>query len=109
MPRGLSWLDRSTSRRGFLARVGGAMVGGAAVLTGDAAESWATVDQNPPCCSQNQCPNCPSTLSKCPSPYKYSGYTWTCCSNHRIAYCWDCNYQSGGYACTCGKLTGGTC
>jgi hypothetical protein len=97
----------STSRKGFLYRVGVAAAGiGGWTLASGAAPALGNLY----CCTSRECSACPTTVGSCPGRKVYSGYTWTCCQNHHVIRCWDCDSPlTGKYACTCTKKTSRSC
>lgn len=101
-------LANSTSRRGFLGKLGKAALGAAAVVAGVAAgSSVAFANVGLQCCTGTGCPS-----FGCPSG-SYGGYSWTCCVSfdcfHRYQRCQDCFNYSNNYVCTYPIGTNNTC
>jgi hypothetical protein len=108
----LSWVDRSTSRRGFLAGTGkrlsalGLAVAGAGVMTGEAQAFHRA------CCGPSEnCGTygygCPGTVGVCDPGCTNANYTWGCCYLGKFTRCWDC--FCAGNRCNCYQITGFVC
>jgi hypothetical protein len=90
-----------TSRRGFVAKTGAAVIafGMGDFLLANAASAA------PGCCTGTQCSSCPGTCpdtNACPSGHTWTGYKWTCCGGAQIYYCRDCRNNNTGVICVCG-------
>lgn len=101
--------ERST-RRGFLAKTGAALVAfGLADFT--LAKSANAAPTAPYCCRGAQCASCPGTCpstTSCPSGYTYTNYKWSCCYSGRVYICRDCK-NSAGSVCVCACQTQTAC
>jgi hypothetical protein len=95
----LRWLDDSLSRRGFLARLGTALVGIVA-----AGLSGAPLASGAGCCPADSCPSCPDGPG-CPSSCTRSDFYY-CCIGTRLWGCWRC--ACGSHTCRCSAVVG-TC
>lgn len=101
---------RQTSRRGFLAKAGAALVGASAIgviglIDAEPAEAGGA------CCTGSNCVDvgcgCPG-ISKCSTGCSWTGYTWTCCGGGHLVYCSDCT-NSKGTLCSCAYVTHLSC
>lgn len=87
---------KHASRRGFLAKMSGALIGAGFVGAINVVEA----DAAPLCCCCNQCSGCPG-INQCSPGWSWTGYTWTCCNGNCTVYCSDCKNNSTGSVCTC--------
>jgi hypothetical protein len=103
--KGVEWLDRKSSRRGFLARIGKVVAAAGAALA--AQPLLADTAEAANCCAGVRASCCQSTIGSCCSGYTYTGYTWYCCSGPDVrAYvCWDCRQNSSGLVYYCNRQT----
>ena len=87
--------DRS-SRRGFFSILGKAVLGAAALATGQGFFAQAAFAASLQCCTGTSCPS-----TGCP-PHTQVGYTWTCSSSGTSYTCNDCyhGHGNGSYVCT---------
>lgn len=105
---GTEWIERNSSRRGFLAKAG-AILGIAALgVLGTATAAEAL----PTCCSGTDCGNCPGAIPcnptnlKCPAGYTQYAVT-SCCNGTHTAFCRRCTKT--GVDCKCGCVSQAPC
>lgn len=100
--RGADWVERTTSRRGFLARAGVVLLGAGAGVIRFASAAQAI----PSCCGGVDCGNCPgaspctSTNLKCPAGYS-AGSVTSCCNGSHVAFCRSCIKALDSCRCGC--------
>ena len=89
--------EARSSRRGFFSTMGKAVLGAAAIFTGQGFFAQTAEAQSLQCCTGTLCP---STV--CP-PHTQAGYTWSCHTSSGSSYtCNDCyhGHGNGSYVCT---------
>jgi hypothetical protein len=86
-------LAGQSSRRGFFSTMGKAVLGAAAVITGQSFFAQSAEAASLKCCTGTRCAS-----SSCPSNAPYNNYVWSC--GHFT--CHDCYTSSrgSGYVCT---------
>lgn len=108
----LSWVDKATSRRGFLAGTGKRLSAIGLAVTAAGVTANEALAFHRACCGPSEACGtwgygCPTTVGVCSSSCTNANYTWACCYGGRITYCWDC--YCGGNRCNCYQITGAIC